>query len=130
MVVPNSSTEAVIIGTPTTKVAATRLVFSLSCTAAITTSSTEINEVSPANTSEPKNSRPISAPAGAWLMMVGNAIKARPMPPAATSPTCCPLAVAIKPSAANTPIPASNSKLLLANATTMPVPVKSESRFM
>ena len=52
--------------------------------AATMTSTMEIIEVMPANTSEPKNNTPISAPIGAWLMMVGKAMKAKPMPLEAT----------------------------------------------
>ena len=52
----------------------------------------EIIEVTPANTSEPKNNTPINAPIGAWLMMVGNAINAKPIPLDATSLTSLPAA--------------------------------------
>jgi hypothetical protein len=48
----------------------------------MTTSITLTSEVMPAMTSDPKNRTPSSAPAGASLMIVGKAMKARPMPAA------------------------------------------------
>ena len=129
VVVPNSAMDNNAIGTHTVMVETTRPQCSLSCTAAIITSRIEISEVTPANSSEPKNSTPSRLPIGAWSIMAGKAINAKPMPDVATSLTSLPPACAIKPNAANTPIPASNSKLLLAKPTTKPEPVKSVSRF-
>ena len=65
VVVPNSRVEITAIGMHTANVAGTRATFHLSCTAATITSTTEIREVMPANTSEPKNSTPIIEPKGA-----------------------------------------------------------------
>ena len=62
-------------------------------------------------------------------MMVGKAIKAKPMPEEATLLTSLPCEAAIKPNAANTPIPANTSKLLLAKPTTKPVLPKSDLGF-
>ena len=93
------------------------------------TSITEINEVNAAKVNEPKNNTPNTSPNGALLIIVGNAKKAKPIPPFATSLTSTPCAVAMKPNAANTPIPASTSKLEFAKPTTKPLPVKSESFF-
>ena len=58
-------------------------------------------------------------------MIVGKAMKARPMPELATSETGWLAACAMKPSAANTPIPHSSSKEELAKPTTRPEPVRS-----
>ena len=57
-------------------------------------------------------------------MMVGKAINARPMPLEAASFTVVPLWAAMNPSAENTPMPANTSNEELANAVTMPVPVR------
>ena len=61
-------------------------------------------------------------------MIAGNAMNARPRPSVATSSTGTPAAVAMKPSAAKTPMPASSSKPELANPTTSPEPVMSLRR--
>ena len=74
--------------------------------------------------SEPKNSTPKMAPPGISLMMVGKAINARPMPLEAASFTVVPLWAAMNPNAENTPMPANTSNEELANAVTMPVPVR------
>src|SRR5680860_1175448 len=79
-VVVDSRTLAAAAGTPTTSDAVARPRSSLSRTAEITTSITLTREVKPATTSDPKNSTPIRAPAGAWEMIAGNATKARPSP--------------------------------------------------
>ena len=113
----------------TISVADLRLQPSLSWNAATMTSRIEIKEVRPAKTREPKNSTPRIAPNGASETMVGKAMNARPMPPLATSDTGVPEAAAMKPSAAKTPMPARISKPELANATTMPEPVRSVLRF-
>ena len=93
-----------------------------------TTSMTEMREVTPARTRLAKNRTPIRAPAGASLMIVGKAMNASPSPSVATSLTATPLACAMKPRAAKTPMPASTSKLELAKPTTRPDPVMSVSR--
>ena len=108
--------------------ARTRLVSNLSRTAEMTTSSTLTSEVKPAMTSEAKNSTPITAPAGASLTIVGNAMKARPIPDVATSPTATPVAWAMKPSAAKTPMPASSSKPEFDRPTTRAEPDMSVRR--
>ena len=108
--------------------APTRDISNLSRTAEITTSMTLTSEVTPATTSEPKNRTPISAPAGASLMIAGKAMKASPRPSVATSSTGCRSAVAMNPRAAKTPMPASSSKPELANPTTSPEPVMSLRR--
>ena len=126
---PNKIVETIAIGTHTTTVAGTRFQCNLSCTAAIITSIMEIIEVTPANNNEPKNNTPIRPPNGTWSIIAGNAINAKPIPLVATSDTSFPPACAIKPNAAKTPIPANNSKLLLAKPTTKPAPVKSVSFF-
>src|SRR5664279_4336291 len=97
-------------GAPTATVAPIRESSNLSRTAEITTSMTLTSEVTPAKTRDPKKSTPISAPAGASLMIAGKATNANPSPSAATSSTATPDACAMKPSAAKTPIPASSSK--------------------
>ncbi len=98
----------------------------LSRTAEMTTSIMLISEVIPAITSEPKNSTPISAPAGASLMIAGKAMNASPTPPPlATSPTGSPLSWAMNPRAANTPMPASSSKPEFEKPTTSPEPILS-----
>ena len=88
VVVEKPRVERTAMGMPTASVPATRPRPSLSCTAAMMTSRMEMRDVKPASRSEPKKSAPMSAPSGAWLMIVGNAINARPMPSAATSETC------------------------------------------
>ena len=90
-------------GTPTISVADRRVSSNLSRTADMTTSITLTSDVRPAKTNDPKNRTPISAPAGASLMIVGKATKASPRPSDATSSTASPEAWAMKPSAANTP---------------------------
>ena len=65
VVVPNNSADTTAIGRQTIKVAVMRPKRSLSCTAAMITYTMEIIEVTPANTTEPKNSKPISGPNGA-----------------------------------------------------------------
>ena len=92
--------------------------------AATTTSTMEIIEVNPAKTSDAKNSAPRSGPKDVDDTMLGNAMNASPMPPAATSSMGWPVACMRNPSAANTPMPASSSNPELANATTRPEPLR------
>ncbi len=62
LVVDRKATLSTAIGTVTAKVAVRRVSSNLSRTAEITTSATEISEVSPAMTSEVKNSTPMTGP--------------------------------------------------------------------
>ena len=114
--------NSVIVATTITVVQ--RLQPSLSFTAETTTSRMEISEVKPAKTSEPKNSTPISTPAGAWEMIVGKATKANPMPEVTTSATSTPFAWAMKPRAEKTPMPQRISKEELVKPTMSPEPVR------
>ena len=116
------------MGMVTTRVAAFRLHPNLSWNAATMTSRMETSDVSPANTREPKNSTPSTAPKGASETMVGKVMNASPMPAPATSSTAVPALWAMKPRAAKTPMPARISNPELAKATTMPEPVKSVLR--
>ena len=125
IVVENRATETTARGRHTHRVAGTRARPNLSWIAAMTTSTIEIREVKPASTSEPKNSTPIRAPAGASLMMVGKAMKASPTPSVTTSSIATPCACAMKPSAENTPMPHRISKPEFAKPTTRPEPVRS-----
>src|SRR5690606_38005737 len=103
---------------------------SLSWNAAIGTCRMLTIEVIPATVNEAKNRKPNRSPPAPKLEMIfGNAIKARPIPPDTTSSTLAPELNAIKPSAAKTPIPARISKDELANATTIPEPVRLVLRF-
>src|SRR5690606_1935277 len=103
---------------------------SLSWNAAIGTCRILTIEVIPATVNEAKNRKPNRSPPAPKLEMIfGKAIKARPIPPDTTSSTFAPALKAIKPSAANTPIPARISKDELASATTIPEPVKLVLRF-
>ena len=120
-----SSVEIIASGIITIIVEVRREVPALSCTPAIMTSRIEMSEVNPAKRSEPKNRNPMSAPAGACEIMVGKAMKAKPIPSSTTLSTAIPCACAMKPSAANTPIPASSSNPELAKPTTAPEPVRS-----
>lgn len=61
-------------------------------------------------------------------MMVGKAMKARPIPLETTWDTGTPEALAMNPRAAKTPIPARSSKLELAKPTMSPEPVMSVRR--
>src|SRR5690625_4173932 len=111
VVVLNSSVLATAAGTATARTAVIRDNSNLSRTAAITTSSTEMSDVMPAMTSDTKNNTPSNAPAGASLMIVGNAMNARPMPPSwAAAPGSPPVDDAMNPSAAKTPIPRSEER--------------------
>ena len=107
---------------------ATRPTPVLSLIALMPTSTTEMSEVSPATTRDPKNRSPSRTPAGASLRIAGKATKARPIPSATTSPTGWPVFVARKPRTAKTPMPANSSKPELENATTEPEPVRSVLR--
>ncbi len=88
-----------------------------------------ISEVSPAMASEAKNRTPNSSPAGMFEMICGKATNARPMPPVASSSIGVPADAAMKPSVANTPIPASSSNELLARPATMAEPLRSARRW-
>ena len=123
-VLAKSASDKTVMMTPMVMAVCFRGKFSLSRTADTTTSNRENNEVKPAMVSEPKNSTPKMAPPGISLMMVGKAINARPMPLEAASFTVVPLWAAMNPSAENTPMPANTSNEELANAVTMPVPVR------
>lgn len=123
-VVENRARDSTVMRVPTPIAVRRRGRSNLSFTAETTTSSREISDVSPARNRLAKNSTPNSAPAGIWLMIVGKATNARPIPDEATSSTATPDRVAMNPSAANTPIPASTSNEEFANAVTMPVPVR------
>ena len=125
MVVGNSARETIASGTVTTRTAGTRVRPSLSWKPAMMTSTIEISEVNPAKVRAPKNRTPIRVPAGASEMIVGKAMKARPMPLVATSPTATPDALAMKPRAAKTPMPARISKLEFAKPTTSAELVRS-----
>src|SRR5699024_4749994 len=125
---PISTMEITAVATPTVPTVTTRDQPVLSFTAEITTSMIEIMEVNPATTSPPKNSTPTNCEAGASETMVGKATNASPSPEEATSSTAVPAAVARKPSAANTPMPASNSKEELVKPTTSPEPVALDLR--
>ena len=74
-----------------------------------------MRDVNPANTSDKKNNTPNSPfIPGNSLMICGKTTNASPTPAEATSLTSTPCCTAMKPRAANTPIPASNSKAELA----------------
>lgn len=83
----------------------------------------------PANTRAPKKSTPKIEPPVACETIVGKAMNARPMPDDATPETSVFCACAMKPRAANTPIPARISKPEFAKPTTRPEPVRSVLRF-
>src|SRR5699024_2482803 len=120
---PISTMEITAVRTPTVPTTVTRDQPVLSFTADTTSSMIESNEVKPASNRPRKNSTPTNAEAGTSDTMVGKATKARPSPEAATSSTAVPAAAARNPSAANTPMPASNSKAELVKPTTRPEPV-------
>src|SRR5690554_74455 len=102
----------------------------LSWKAEIGTSRILTMEVIPATVNEAKNRKPNKSPPAPMLEIIfGKAIKARPIPPDTTSSTVEPELNAIKPKAANTPIPARISKDELASATTAPEPVILVLRF-
>ena len=84
----------------------------------------DTSEVRPAKMSDRKKRTPKIAPPGISLMIVGNAMKARPTPLLTTSSTPTLAACAMKPSAANTPTPASISNPEFAKPTTRPEPVR------
>jgi len=86
------------------------------------------SEVKPAINREPKNSTPNRGPPGIWLIMVGKAMNANPIPEVATSSTATPEVEAMKPRVAKTPIPAKTSKPELDSPTTVPRPDKFERR--
>ena len=101
----------------------------MSATADTLASTIEINDDSPAKTSEPKNSTPNTGLGpGSSEMIEGNTTKARPTPSVATSATDTPLLAAKNPRAANTPRPASSSKELLANPAMKALLVRSVRR--
>ena len=79
-------------------------------------STMEINDEIPANVKDKKNNTPkIAFIPGISLMIDGNATNANPTPTDTTLSIGKPLCKAMNPSAANTPIPANNSKLEFAN---------------
>ncbi|GHJ23728.1 hypothetical protein TPA0909_53420 [Streptomyces albus] len=86
------------------------------------------SEVMPAMARETKKRKPKAAPIGICEMTVGKAMKASPTPSVTTSPTATPLACAMKPRVAKTPMPARISKELLAKPATSAEPVRSERR--
>ena len=86
-VVENSAKEINAMTTPTLTAVVLRGRSSLSFTADTTTSSRENKEVKPAIVSEAKKNTPKTAPSGIWLMIAGNAMKAKPIPEVATSLT-------------------------------------------
>ena len=121
--------ETTAMRPPTITVEVRSLMPVLSAIAAIGTWMIETSEVSPAKISVRKNRTPKIAPPGIWLMIVGNAMKARPTPLLTTSSTPVPAVWAMNPSAANTPTPASISKPEFAKPTTRPEPVRFVFRF-
>ena len=106
-------------GTQTSRVPLTRLMLSLSRTAAMTTSTMEIIEVKPARTRQAKKRKPKTSPAGIEAMSAGKVKNASPTPPS-TSSQAMPPAWTRKPRPAKTPMPASTSNAELENATTRP----------
>src|SRR5665648_214635 len=89
----------------------------LSCIAAMNVSTNEINDDSPAKTSEPKNNTPKSSlKPGNEFIISGNTTNAKPIPAVATSSIGTFDCVAINPNAAKTPMPAKSSTLELAKA--------------
>src|SRR5699024_1552144 len=87
------------------------VILNLSCNPDINVSHIEINEVSPASTSDMKNNTPNnSLKAGNTLIIAGNTAKTSPTPPATTSSIATPCCVLIIQSTEKTPITAKSSK--------------------
>ena len=129
VVVEKNSTESTAETPPMPTAAARREIDSFSCTAAMTTCSTETREVKPAIASEPKNRAPKIGPPGISETMAGKVTKDSPTPAMpSSSDTSTPCRKARNPSVANTPMPARISKDELANATTRPGLVRFDRR--
>ncbi len=130
VVVEKPTTDSTAATTPIHSTALRRVRPNFSWKPAATTCRIEMSDVNPAIASEKKNSAPNSWPAGICETTAGNVTNDRigPVMPS-RSATATPCSCARKPSAANTPMPASISKPELENATTRPGDVRFALRF-